>query len=80
MGKKGNGKEREDIIQDLLEKNEEFKKAFEVHKNYESKLADLNSRGYLTTEDQLERKKLQKRKLMEKDRMELIIQKHKSGV
>jgi hypothetical protein len=50
-----------------------------VHKDYESKLAELDTRHYLTTEDQVERKKLQKKKLVEKDRMEVMIQRHKNA-
>lgn len=79
MEKKGNGKERNAFVQNLLETDGEFKKAFNVHKNYESKLAELDNRHFLTTEDQLERKKLQKKKLAEKDRMEVMIQRHKNA-
>lgn len=79
MEKKGNGKERNAFVQDLLETDGEFKKAFNVHKNYESKLAELDNRHFLTTEDQVERKKLQKKKLVEKDRMEVMIQRHKNA-
>ncbi len=79
MEEKGNGKERNAFVQNLLKIDEEFKKAFNVHKDYESKLAELDDRHYLTTEDQVERKKLQKKKLVEKDRMEGMIQKHKNA-
>ena len=79
MENKGNGKERNAFVQKLLETDGEFKKAFNVHKDYESKLAELDNRHFLTTEDQVERKKLQKKKLVEKDRMEGMIQKHKSA-
>jgi hypothetical protein len=79
MEKKGNGKEKSAFVQNLLEIDEAFKKAFDVHKDYESKLAELDSRQYLTTEDQVERKKLQKKKLVEKDRMEVMIQRHKNA-
>lgn len=79
MEKKGNGKEMNAFVENLLETDEAFKKAFDVHKNYESKLAELDNRHYLTIEDQLERKKLQKKKLVEKDRMEVMIQRHKNA-
>jgi hypothetical protein len=79
MEKKGNGKERNAFVQNLLETDGEFKKAFNVHKDYESKLAELDSRHFLTTEDQVERKKIQKKKLIEKDRMEGMIQRHKNA-
>lgn len=79
MEKKGNGKERNAFVQNLLETDGEFKKAFNVHKDYESKLAALDDRHFLTTEDQVERKKLQKKKLAEKDRMEVMIRRHKSA-
>ena len=79
MGKKDNGKEIKAFVQDLLETDGDFKKAFDVHKDYESKLAELDDKHYLTAEDQLERKKLQKKKLVEKDRMEVMIQRHKEA-
>ncbi len=79
MEKKGNGKEKNAFVQNLLETDGEFKKAFNVHKDYESKLAELDNRQFLTTEDQVERKKLQKKKLVEKDRMEVMIQRHKNA-
>ena len=77
MEQKSNGKN--EFVQNLLDTDGEFKKAFSIHKVYESKLEELDNKHFLTTEDQVERKKLQKKKLVEKDRMEVMIQRHKSA-
>ncbi len=79
MEQKGNDNGKKEFVQNLLETDGEFKKAFSVHKDYESKLEELDNKHFLTTEDQVERKKLQKKKLVEKDRMEGMIQKHKNA-
>lgn len=73
-------KGEEELINSLLEKDEEFKEAYNVHEDYDKRLAEIDKRVYLSTEDQIERKRLQKLKLSEKDRMEVILQKYRAAV
>lgn len=71
----------EEIIALLRKENEEFRKLDEEHRNLKSILADIDKKIYLTTEEEVERKKVQKLKLVKKDRMaELLREYRKSHV
>ena len=62
-----------DLIQRLSEENPRFRKLHEQHLLFEKQLQDLDERNYLTPEEDLERKKIQKLKLAGKDEMETIL-------
>lgn len=76
MAKRG----EEELIKELLERDEEFKKAYTAHEEYERKLKEFDKRLYLSTEDQITRKRLQKLKLAEKDKMEAILSRYKANL
>lgn len=61
------------VVQQLCEENARFRKLHEEHVIFEKKLEELDERVYLSPEEELERKKLQKLKLAGKDEMEAII-------
>ena len=61
--------EESKIKENLLEKNEEFRKAFDQHKKLEEKLTKLNSKSYLTEDEKLKVKQIKKKKLLFKDKM-----------
>jgi len=63
----------EPLIGRLAVENPEFRKLQEDHAKYKQELADLNSRGFLTADQQWRVSELKKLKLMGKDRMESII-------
>lgn len=63
----------EELIEKLIEEDEELKTLVTEHKEFESQLEDFNRRPYLTTEEQFEKKRLQKQKLAGKDRIEAIL-------
>jgi uncharacterized protein YdcH (DUF465 family) len=65
--------ERNLLIAGLLKKDHEFKKLYKEHEILEAQLDGFNGRVSLTPEDEVERKKIQKRKLQQKDRMEEIL-------
>lgn len=67
-----------ELIKELAAENEEVKQLWEEHLKLKTKLEDFNKRKYLTTEDELERKKLQKLKLVGKDRLEEILHQHRN--
>jgi len=69
----------EEIIEVLKKENEEFRKLDEEHKNLKVTLAEIDKKVYLTTEEDLERKKIQKLKLMKKDRMAEMIREYKKS-
>lgn len=55
------------------EKDPELKRLWEEHVDYEEQLELFNKRVYLTTEEELERKTIQKKKLMGRDQIERIL-------
>ena len=63
----------EPLVERLAVENPEFRKLQEDHAKYKEELAELNSRGFLTADQQWRVNELKKLKLMGKDRMESII-------
>lgn len=65
------------LIEDLIVQNEELANLWKQHRELEIKLEDLGGRRYLTAEEQVERKRLQKIKLAGRDRIEVILAEHR---
>ena len=63
----------EPLIMRLAAENPEFRTLQEEHVRYEVELRELNSRGFLTADQQGRVSELKKLKLMGKDRMESMI-------
>lgn len=61
------------LIRRLIPKNKELKQLWDEHLEYEEKLDQLNKRKYLSTEEEMRRKEIQKLKLRGKDRIEEIL-------
>lgn len=59
-----------DFLKRLLERNAEFRRIYEVHRDYEKRVAKLGKKIYVTKEEEIEEKRLKKMKLEHKDRME----------
>ena len=61
-----------EINQDLLKKvrtgNDEFRKLYDEHLSLKSRVEELNKMKYLTPEQEMEKKTIQKKKLQQKDR------------
>jgi len=72
-------KKDEELIQTLIPHDEELKRYYDEHVLLETQLAELNRKLYLTPEQDLERKQLQKRKLSGKDRIMQILDKHRAA-
>ncbi len=64
---------KEEIVSILRNENEEYKKLEEEHKKLELSLDEMNKKRYLTSEEEVEKKKIQKQKLQFKDRMAQIV-------
>ncbi|MBU1275110.1 MAG: DUF465 domain-containing protein [Proteobacteria bacterium] len=62
-----------ELIQANLDNDPELAKLWAEHLEMEKKLDDMNQRLYLSTEEQMERKRLQKLKLAGRDRIEQIL-------
>jgi uncharacterized protein len=71
-------KERE-IVEFLKKQNDEFKKLSEEHRSLDVLLAEIDNKRYLTSEEEVERKKLQKQKLLKKDRMAELVRDYKKS-
>ena len=62
----------------LMATNEEFQKLASQHSEYAHKLDALESLPHLTTDEELEEKRLKKGKLHLKDQMEAIMSQYRS--
>ncbi len=63
----------EDLKQELLETDEEFRRLHEQHQECERQLERLNLDSGLSQEDELEAKSIKRQKLWLKDRMETLL-------
>jgi len=65
-------------IKELLVKNsEEFKKIYEEHQDFEKQLKNFQEKHFLTSEEELEVKKIKKKKLILKDKMQKLINEYR---
>lgn len=67
----------EEIIENLKNQNEEFRKIYNEHRELDRILAEMDKRHYFTEEEELERKRLKKEKLYKKDKIAKLILEYK---
>ena len=67
-----------ETLEKVKDQNPEFKKLYEEHTQLKIKVEALNKLKFLTPEQELEKKQIQKQKLNCKDRMEEIIGQNKA--
>ncbi|HPL62768.1 MAG: DUF465 domain-containing protein [Syntrophales bacterium] len=65
------------LIARYINQDEELKKHWEEHQRYEKVLEDFNKRVYLTPQEEIEKKKIQKMKLAGKDRIHEILSRYR---
>ena len=70
-------KREEDAILSLVDQVPELQSLYMEHQGLKKQLDTLNHKHYLTPEEELERKRLQKLKLAGKDRMMAILAAHR---
>ena len=63
----------QEVIGELFAGDPRFRKLYEEHQLFEKQLQQLDSVSFLSDEQEMERKKIQKMKLAGKDEMEQII-------
>jgi uncharacterized protein YdcH (DUF465 family) len=68
-----------EIIELLKKENEEFRKLSEEHRILDMLLSEMDNRRYLTPDEEIERKKMQKQKLLKKDRMATLVREYKKN-
>jgi len=66
------------LIEQLTAGDPEFHRLMEEHHRYEQQLEAFTKLRYLTSEQEIEKKQIQKLKLMGKDRMAEILKHYKS--
>ncbi len=59
-----------EMVEKLIGEDEDFKKKYKAHKEYERKIERLEKKANLTPGEELERNRLKKLKLALKDEME----------
>ena len=67
-----------ELIQKHIANDPELKRYMEEHEGFERKLEQFNRQNFLTADEEMERKKIQKLKLAGRDRIEVILAKYRS--
>jgi len=67
----------EKLIERLVVQDKELKRYLDEHIRFEKKLEEYNKKPYLTTEEEIERKGIQKLKLSGRDKIEKILSKYR---
>ena len=67
------------LIERHIQQDGELRKHVEDHRKLEASLEDFNKRIYLTPEEQIDKKRLQKMKLASKDRIYAILSKYRQS-
>ncbi len=70
----------EELKRQLTDSHDEFRSLMKSHREHERRLAELASKTFLTTDEEMEEKRLKKEKLHLKDRMEEIAREHRARV
>jgi uncharacterized protein len=67
----------EELIRQHLDDDRELRALFEEHQALKRKLEEYRSKHYLTSEEELEEKRIHKLKLVSKDRMMQILSRYR---
>lgn len=67
----------EKLIARLVQSDDTLKEYVEQHRDYERQLEEFNKRIHLSTDESMERKRIQKLKLANRDRIERILVEHR---
>jgi uncharacterized protein YdcH (DUF465 family) len=71
--------ERDELKEELLHTDPEFRRLVEEHQEYERRLNEINQKSLLSQEDEIEEKKIKLHKLVLKDRMEDLLRHFKES-
>lgn len=71
-------KKDEELITTLLEREPELRERYEEHQDLEQQLDALQHKVYLTPDEEVEKKRLQKLKLAGKDRIMEILSRYRA--
>jgi hypothetical protein len=65
------------LLLSLVDRDPDLKRFYDEHLQLEKRLAEINHKGFLNPDEEVERKRLQKVKLAGKDRMMGILSKYR---
>ena len=67
---------RDDLKAELIQTDDQFRRLYEEHREYERRLSELTQKTLPSQGDEIEEKKIKLHKLALKDRMEQILRAH----
>lgn len=68
----------EALREQLAQQDPEFRRLLEEHRSRDRRLKELSGKGWLTSEEEQEEKRLKKEKLQLKDQMEALLRRRAS--
>lgn len=68
---------QDDLKAHLMATDDEFRRAAEEHAQLKRQIEEIEARGHVTPEDEMEEHRLKKLKLAAKDRMTEIMERHR---
>ena len=71
--------DRDDLKQELIATDLEFRRLYEEHQTYQRRLDEINAKSLLSQDDEIEEKKIKLHKLVLKDRMEAMLRHHRES-
>lgn len=69
----------DELREELLQTDEEFRRLYDEHQSCERRLTEINQKNLLSQDDEIEEKKIKLHKLALKDRMESIVRTHREA-
>lgn len=70
---------RDDVKEELIATDEEFRRLYEEHQTCEHRLEELAHKSLLSQDDEIEEKRIKLHKLSLKDHMEAILRAHREA-
>ncbi|HEX4964539.1 MAG TPA: DUF465 domain-containing protein [Thermoanaerobaculia bacterium] len=71
--------QHDDLKAELIKTDDEFRRLYEEHQDYERRLHEINQKTLLSQEDEIEEKKIKLHKLTLKDKMEQLLRMHRES-
>ena len=65
------------LVEKHIKEDEELRKYFEEHLLFEKKLESFNKKTHLTTDEEVEQKRIKKLKLAGRDQIEVLLRKYR---
>ena len=70
---------RDELKEELIQTDGEFRRLYEEHQEYERRLQDIQQKSLLSQDDEAEEKRIKLHKLVLKDQMEAILRTHRES-